>query len=152
MKTRFLPIFFFLGFSFSLQAGVIPGRWEKVDVLQQGSVIQLTLKGGGVIRGRFQNSDSDELSLVDNSGSLRSIAKQGVLSVQRPKSRGKSVAIWTAVGAGAGLAVAGVLLASTGGSDETGEVFGLGLVLGAAPGAAIGAVISGPETLYKAPH
>ena len=136
----------------TVQAGTIPGRWEKVDLLQEDVFIQVELKGGEVIRGRFQSSDAAELILIDDSGSSKRFPKQGVLSVNRPKSLGKSIGIWAAVGAGAGLAAAAALLGATGGSDETGQILGIGLAIGVGSGAAIGGVIaSGSEILYKAP-
>ena len=59
--------------STSLQAGVIPGRWEKVETLGQGAEIIITMKSGDRLEGAFRHPDAEALFVVEVNGSERQI-------------------------------------------------------------------------------
>lgn len=64
MKSRILTIFALTVMTTtSLSAGVIPGRWEKLDVLEPGSKIVLTSKAGDSMRYTFKRVFSISLNI-----------------------------------------------------------------------------------------
>jgi hypothetical protein len=89
-----------------LQGGVIPGRWEKVDGLQPGSKIILTLKAGDRLKCTFKDSDSTSLRISD-AGQELVIPKDSIAKVVRENRRSnKPAVIGAAIGALAGVASA----------------------------------------------
>ena len=65
MPSFISAITLFVLLSTCLQAGVIPGRWEKVDALQPGKEIIVTLKAGDRIESTFTGLGSEELILTE---------------------------------------------------------------------------------------
>ena len=148
----------------SLQAGVIPGRWEKVETLGQGAEIIITMKSGDRLEGAFRHPDAEALFVVEVNGSERQIPKREVAKVVRPLVKGDSswdgAAIGAAIGYGGGWAWLAAM--KSGGGDwalsDAFEVFG---PIGAAAGLGIGFAIDrthkshkrhkGTEVLYQAP-
>lgn len=52
--------------SLPAQAEVIPGRWEKVAVLEMASPITVELKNGDRIVGQFRGLSSSDLELLSS--------------------------------------------------------------------------------------
>lgn len=85
-------------------------------------------------------------------GAIRSAAQQhsaGLTQAPTPPRRRTAagcagrIALFGALGAGTGLAAAGALLASTGGSDDTSGILTRSGLLGAGAGAMVGALLCG---------
>ena len=87
-------------------AGVIPGRWEKVDALPPGARVAVILKAGDErIEGSFEKSDGASLTLTDGTGAQRRVAKLNVKKVLDPymaDTKWDGMLIGGAVGAGTG--------------------------------------------------
>ncbi len=87
----------------SLQAQVIPGRWEKVDSLPTHARLTITLKSGTKENHIFKSSDSENLAVQSAGGAELVIPKNDVTKIVQHKSRSnKHTLIWAAVGDGAG--------------------------------------------------
>ena len=99
----------------SLNAGVVPGRWEKLDRLEPGSKIILTSKAGDRIRYTFKGSDSTSLTVRPRGGGELVIPKSHVTKIVQQNSRSSKPA-W--IGAGIG-AAAGAALGIAAKTDET---------------------------------
>ena len=87
-------------------AGVIPGRWEKVDALPPGAHLELILRTGDEhIKGSFKKSDALSLTLADETKTQRRIAKSDVSKVLDPNifdSKWDGLLIGGAIGTGTG--------------------------------------------------
>ncbi len=144
-----------------LKAQVVPGRWEKVDALEQGTEIIITMKSGERVDGAFQQHDAEILFVAEVNGSERPIPERDVAKVVRPLVEGDSswdgAAIGAAIGYGGGWA--GLAAMKSGGGDwawsDAFEMFG---PIGAAVGFGIGFAIDrahkghkGTELLYQSP-
>jgi hypothetical protein len=159
MKARSIGIIVtILSLTFgSLTAGVIPGRWEKVDRLPLGKPIILTLKTKDRIAGAFQRSDAKTLEVVDPSGEERSIPKSEVKEIVSGEKTQDGLGNGALIGMGVGLGVALAMLAVA--ASKEGYVLpsakwgapllGIGVGLGA--GLAIDASRQSREVLYVAP-
>lgn len=151
----------------SAQAGVIPGRWEKVDGLADQSPVIVTLKQGERIEGRINAKTPESITLlVDRRGELI-LQKQAIRTVTSLEKRPDSTRNGALIGAGIGFGIGfGALLAAEKsttlriGGLEIGEENDLGAaVLGGLAGSAIGAVAgwaidkkqTAEEVLYRAP-
>ena len=121
----------------SMLAGVVPGRWEKVDALRKGTLITVLLESGDRLEGEFRGSDSAALFL-DVDGKQIPIPRSGVQKVVRSTPEKDSpwngAAIGSAVGLGAGIATG---LAWAAAQSEEGEQ-GVGILVFAPIGAGIG--------------
>ncbi len=141
-----------------LKAQVVPGRWEKVDALEQGTEIIFTMKSGERVDGAFQQHDAEILFVAEVNGSERPIPERDVAKVVRPLVEGDSswdgAAIGAAIGYGGGWA--GLAAMKSGGGDwawsDAFEMFG---PIGAGVGALVGYLVDkshkGTEVLYQAP-
>jgi hypothetical protein len=88
-----------------LKGGVIPGRWEKVYVLQPGSKIILTLKAGDRMKCTFKDLDSTSLKVSD-AGRELVIPKGSIARIVKENRRSSKPAfIGAGVGALAGAAI-----------------------------------------------
>ena len=143
----------------SLQAGVVPGRWEKLDSQPPGKEIIVTLKTGDRMECTFKSSGPDDLTVTDHqSGGERSIPKS---EVRKIVSRDKYAdPAWDGALYGAGVgAAAGLVSRWRRGEPST---FGVGLtylgesLLGALFGAGLGYIADKvhkekeTEVLYQA--
>jgi hypothetical protein len=115
MKAKILTMCFLTAMIVTLlSAGVVPGRWEKLDRLEQGSKIILTLKAGDRMRYTFKGSDSNSLTVRARGGQELVIPKSHVAKVVQQNLRSSKPAwIGAAIGAGTGVA-----LGVAGRSDE----------------------------------
>jgi hypothetical protein len=119
-----------------LIAGVVPGRWEKVEILSPGEPLTVILKTGDRIEGAFVGIECEVLRIDGYAGRDTKIPKQEVDRVEFTVNDGVSNgALWGAVIGFAGPAI--VTFAS--GVDKTEYPLGLGIgVIGAAAGGLIG--------------
>ena len=158
MKFRKSTIVVVLGMlaTATLEAGVIPGRWEKVDGLQEGTRIVVEIKSGDRLEGAFKRVSPQELTVIDPGGSDRQVPKTAVAKIVTAEKvkDGLTNGMLIGMGVGTGVAVGAVALA-TGGVSEECIVCGLAIFVGFAGGwgmgAAIDAIHQGPEVLYQAP-
>ena len=148
-------------FTTSLQAQVIPGRWEKVEAQKQGTELTLILHSGEQVYGLLEEVTTDTVIVIEEGGGQRSITKLSVHRVDTTQidSTRNGTLIGLAIGGAAG-SISGALFIS-GFSDfpKASEYLGAALVCGAI-GAGIGAAIGygvdkasdhkGPEVLYVA--
>lgn len=88
--------------SSALLADVVPGRWEMVDGLDQGTAIVVILRAGDRIHCTFERSDEAELVLVTDSGRKRRVQKSAVSRVETFDGHPDSVLNGTLIGFGAG--------------------------------------------------
>jgi hypothetical protein len=107
MKAKILTMCFLTATIVTLlSAGVVPGRWEKLDRLEQGSKIILTSKAGDRMRYTFKGSDSTSLTVRARGGQELVIPKSHVAKVVQQNSRSSKPAwIGAAIGAGTGVAM-----------------------------------------------
>ena len=140
-----------------LPAGIIPGRWEKVDRLGAGTTVVVRLKAGDRLEGVFKSSDPQELAVETTSTGVRRVSKTSVEQVLLPDVKSKTpYRLGAALGAGAG-AAAGAAVAQS--FDETimartefqALIFGC---IGALAGALIGNAVASRQdvVIYQAAH
>ena len=84
------------------QAGVIPGRWEKVDAQSRTAGLQVLLKSGERINCFFKAADSDSLIVADPVAGERRLPKSAVVRVETIQDGRDTVADGTLIGFGAG--------------------------------------------------
>ena len=97
----------------SVQAMVVPGRWEKVEALKQGSIIVVTLDTGDILQGEFATLEEESIRMtVDDQE--REYPKSAVSKINqiemgwsRKKKAGIGAAIGSAIGFGLGAAIGG---------------------------------------------
>jgi len=138
----------------SLNAGVIPGRWEKVQALQEGYAVVVKLESGEGIKASYAGFTEEGLLLKRDSGEELEIPKAAVVTVTSQQrisndGLGNGAIIGAAVGGGFALS-AGLLLA---GGDEPGVVAAftaLYAAIGLGVGVGVDAVIKGHEVFYAA--
>jgi uncharacterized protein YcfJ len=140
----------------SAAAGVIPGRWEKVDSLREGEDIVVVMKSGERIEGDFQSADVDSITVKPIREKDRRIVKAEVTQVEREGVKQDGALDGAAIGAGAGAGL-GILFASVVGEENSEYRHGaqvLGVILGAAVGFGVGYGVDSmrgkPVLLYQA--
>lgn len=122
--------------------------WDAVRNLAPGSLVQLDRAGASKAKGRFVRADGAEIVLTAGAREVR-VPRSEVdrVRIRAAARRARNAGIGGLIGALAGMAMAGIFIASVG--DFGAEaVAGLG-VLGAGAGAAIGAAIPGYRTVYR---
>ena len=136
-----------------LQAGVIPGRWEKLDSQPPGKEIIVTLKIGDRMECDFKSSGPDDLTVTDSSGRERKIVKSEVHKIERT-GHNDSLGDGTLIGAGSGSLIGLIpsLICFSGGDPRCFVYTVLGAGAGAGLGAGIDALYRGHEVLYQAPY
>lgn len=153
MTMRTFVLFFALVFlvSSSLQAGVVPGRWEKVDSQASTTALVVMLKSGEWINCFLKQSDPESLTVVDPVNGERRIAKQDVDRVQT--SQQVSDPVWDGILIGMLVGVVPGLLNQgevKAGGGSRGAYWAYGLLLGGAVGYLVDKTREGPEVLYVA--
>ena len=137
----------------SLQAGVIPGRWEKLDDQPSGTRMLVTLNSGERMDCTLKSSGPSDLTITDQAGAERILPKSGVreiVSSQRivRDSVIRGSLIGAAIGALAVLPLAAIIENETGRRDATLAVLGYAGI-GAGVGAAVDWVVKEREILYR---
>jgi hypothetical protein len=95
---------------------VIPGNWEAVEALRPGMSIVVTLNNGGRIRGVFKALHPMVLEINDHDGKDSSVARSDVASIVF-SGTSDSPLNGALIGAGIGLAAAGIILGTIGSGD-----------------------------------
>ena len=140
----------------SLQGAVGPGHWEKVDALEKGTAVLVTMNSGDRLPGVFQASDAENLFITDVAGQGKQIPKTEVTKVVRPPMTRDSPWNGAKIGAAAGFAggvVVGLRMGDYWGNEEA---VGIGIFgpIGAAVGFLTGYLIDkarpSEEVLYQA--
>ena len=152
MKAQSVLIILTVLVTTSLRAQVVPGWWEKLDALQPGQQITVTLKRGDRIDGDFQSSSPDEISLVTRSGRLLTALKIPKVDVEQVSSREADSLLTggTLIGAGVGFAFGLTSLATA--DSAKGPLIGSAITagIGALIGLAIDIAHKRSEIVYKA--
>lgn len=99
-RTRFVALALLALISPSAQAGVIPGRWDKVSALAVEVPVLVELKSGDRIEGRFRGLTESELELVTRTAQGKIPRTEIQTITTRPKDGlGDGAAKGAAVGA-----------------------------------------------------
>ena len=170
LKARLLGLticFLLLPDSTLLQAGVIPGRWEKVDAQAPGTGLTVIMKSGDRFDCAFKELQMDTL-VVETSSGERRIPKVDIQRLETSELVSDPVRDGTLTGLGIGAGAGGILGALVGAAvggiwGDTGDqikgaliVGAVGAGIGAGAGAAIGFTVDyavkhkRPEVLYVA--
>jgi hypothetical protein len=139
----------------SVNAGVIPGRWEKVESLEEGYPIIVTLKGWERIKGAFDGLDRESLLIKKNNQQKLDLPKTAVIKVESQERTNNDSLIngpmWGAI-LGGGLSALGMALNDDVlPPDEIAGVIALSAGLGAGIGFVGDVLIKTPEVFYEAP-
>jgi hypothetical protein len=95
---------------------VIPGNWEAVEALRPGMPIIVTLNNGDRIQGIFKALHPMMLEINDREGNDSSVAKSAVANIVVSGASDSSIN-GALIGAGIGLAAAGIILGTIGSGD-----------------------------------
>jgi hypothetical protein len=159
MKTRVFAYFALIAITTSwLNAGVVPGRWEKVEALEEGYPIVVMLQNRERIEAAYSGLTDESLLLVKNDGEELDLPKVGVIKVEsRDKLRNDSVgdgALWGAIVGGG---VTAVVLAAYSRHEDVGAglaAYSIALSSGIGMGVGVGldAMVKEPKIFYEAPQ
>ena len=137
-----------------LNAGVVPGRWEKVAAENLGSKFIITMQSSERIDGYFKGMSEDNLVLTLLDGKERLVRKADVAKIITAERRMGSLVNGLAIGAASGAAIPAIFFAGEHCCYSPGYIAGtiaLWGLIGAAIGVGIDAAIQGHITLYQAP-
>ena len=130
----------------SVRAGTVPGRWEKVELLQPGSSVSVLLISGELAEGTFEGFEGDEFILRSGRTTLP-LEKPAIYRVTTSyveKDSPVKGALW---GLAAGAAFGGILVATDGSagfvSDPGGSGFTGGISSGGHEWENKGAIVAG---------
>jgi hypothetical protein len=137
-------------------AEVIPGRWEKVDLLASGSPIIIRTRYSEVIQCKYFDSNRETLLVVEASGAQRRIRRDEVENIVA-EQYDDGLRNGMLIGMSAG--VAGAILLATASKDalhrSRANIAVLGGVLFGLMGMGVGSLIDyehkGRELIYQAP-
>jgi len=134
----------------AVQAGVVPGRWDKVIAEKPGTEMIITLLSGEEIRGAYQEVGAEAL-LVTVGGASRDLPKSGIAKITTADRR--TGPLWNGPVIGAAIGGGIPLIAAAGVEHPDGiEIVALfGALIGAGIGLGIDAAYQTRITLYKAP-
>ena len=139
----------------SLQAGVIPGRWEKLDSQPPGKQMIVTLNSGDRMEYTFKSSGPDDLTVTDPGGTERRVPKSEVQKIVSREKHKDSYLDGLLIGLGVGVGVAFAIGRDPDDPEAEAIKTGVAMLLGIPIGAAVGGVIDnyhrGAEVFYQAP-
>ena len=128
----------------------LAGDWQDVQRIPKEQKVEVATRDGSYKRGaHFVSATADALVIREKSGE-RSIARTDVRRVlaSDPSRRIRNGAIWTAIGAGAGLGIGFAVCPYCGNEGHGDKYVGPGVAIGAGLGAL--AFIPAPyRTVYK---
>ena len=96
-------------------AGIIPGSWDRVQRLQLGSPLVVTLKSGVRLEGAFNSLAQGELALTDRAGQPLTIASSEISRIVTQVD--DTLTNGALTGGGIGLAAALAVLAAAGSGE-----------------------------------
>ncbi len=94
----------------SAWAGVVPGRWEKVQAEKPGTEMIITMSSGDVIRGEYQEVGDEEL-LMTVEGESRAVPKSAIAKITTAERRTGPLWNGPVIGAAVGGGLAGIVAA-----------------------------------------
>ena len=160
-RIRAVPLILVGLISLPTHAEVIPGRWEKVAVLDTESPITVELKNGDRIQGQFRGLSSSDLEILSPAGRAV-IPKPDVQTVTFPSKDGLGDGAWKGAAIGAavafGASLIGLAIRGSGGNADDGVLEGLvGVGVSAGIGAGLGIAVDAATrtegiVLYMAPE
>lgn len=128
------------------EAGVVPGRWEKVQAEKPGTEMIIRLVSGEEIRGAFREVGSDSL-LVTVAGSPRTLPKSEVAKITTAERRAGRLWKGALIGAGIGTVIG---LIGAKGEDMSAVIIPLAAAGWAGIGLGVQAIAQSRVTLYQA--
>jgi hypothetical protein len=136
--------------------GVIPGRWEKVDLLLSGTPIVISLNTGERLSCTYISSDREWLLVVEIQGDQRRIHKYSVDRVIAEKYDDRLVngaILGLVLGVGSAVSLATIPRGMSRNDRVTYGVYGTVLfgLAGMSAGALLDRTHQGRELLYEAP-
>ncbi len=133
-------------------AGVVPGKWEKVQAEKPGTEMIISLTAGDQIRGAYQEVRVDEI-LITVDGMQRALPKPGIAKITTGERRMDPLWQGPLIGFAIGAAIGVAFAASDPWSRQKPALWILlPSALGAALGLGVDAAIQTRITLYKAPR
>jgi hypothetical protein len=138
----------------ALSAGVVPGRWEKVQSLTEGYAVTIKLEGGEEIKALYKGFTEEGLLLDKDSGEKLEIPKSAVVTITSQQrisndGLGNGAIIGAAIGGGFALTV-GLLLADGDDAGYVAAVTALYAAIGMGVGVGVDAMVKGHEVFYTA--
>lgn len=135
----------------SVESGVVPGRWEKLNSQPVGTQLLVTLRSGETIHCVFKGMTSDKLIVQDPVSGVLELSKVSLSRVTSWENRDDGKADGVAIGTGLGILL-GALTAGevevAGGSGAASIVSSAGL--GGFIGYLVDKAHTRPEVLYTA--
>jgi hypothetical protein len=136
-----------------LNAAIVPGRWEKVEALEEGYPITVKLASGERIKAAYVGFTDEALVLKRDSGRELVVPKAAVLTVtsqERNSNDGlrNGAIIGAAAGGGFALAV-GLHLADGDDYRVVAAYSALYAAIGMGVGVGVDVIIKGHEVLYQ---
>jgi hypothetical protein len=138
----------------SLNAGIVPGRWERVEALEEGYAITVKLDSGERFKASYLGFTDNTIILKRDSGEGLEVPKAAVIKVtSQSRKSNDGLRNGAIIGAVAGGAVGLIVPQVTEGDNNAGNV-ALSIALFAAMGMGVGvgvdAMVKGREVLYQA--
>jgi hypothetical protein len=138
----------------SLDAAIVPGRWEKVEALEKGYPVTVKLDSGERFKASYVGFTDEAILLKRDSGEELEVPKAAVGKItSQSRDRNDGLRNGAIIGALAGGAVGLIVPQFTEGDNNPGNV-ALSTALFAAMGMGVGvgvdAIVKGHEVLYQA--
>ena len=138
----------------SLGAATVPGRWEKVEALEEGYAITVKLDSGERFKASYVGFSDEAILLKRDSGEELEVPKAAVVKVtSQSRDSNDGLRNGAIIGALAGGAVGLIVPQFTEGDNNPGNV-ALSIAVFAAMGMGVGvgvdAIVKGHEVLYQA--
>jgi uncharacterized protein YcfJ len=133
----------------SLTAAVVPGRWEKVESLSEGTALIVELNSGDRLQGALAEVNELEIVLLTVSDELR-LLKTTVVKVTRMEKVNDRAWDGAAGGAFIGAVIGGAGAATAEGSSVAANA-AVGAAIGGLIGFALDKVVKKTDVLYVAP-
>jgi len=138
----------------SLDAAIVPGRWEKVEALEKGYPVTVKLDSGERFKASYVGFTDEAILLKRDRGEELEVPKVAVGKItSQSRDRNDGLRNGAIIGALAGGAVGLIVPQFTEGDNNPGNV-ALSTALFAAMGMGVGvgvdAIVKGHEVLYQA--
>ncbi len=135
-----------------LSAGVIPGRWDKVQTLNPGTPIEVRLQSGDRMACIFEGLSSEELTVTRYVGGELKLPRSEVAVIHGTENgrdnRANGTLIGFGIGAGSYLAAHAIACCPPAEAHDAGAALFFGGI-GALVGFVADHFTTGPEVLYR---